>query len=164
MIDSFKRKLISIFGYTNSNISIFVNIAVVLITYFTTKLLGNNVVVSILSCICAVLMLGAIIQILRKDKNIKMIISYIVGTLFSIFATIMVYQINKYSNTNNDIMLAYVIKISICVMALLFDIPGAFFIMNKNNSKRKKILILACMIYITLIAVALILFFASKDI
>jgi len=159
-----KRKLIGIFDYTNSDTPALVYIVIALVICIVTKLLHINTLISILTCICIVLMIGVIVQILRKDKNIKKIISYIVGTLFSIFATIMVYEINKYSNKNNDVMLAIVIKISICVMALLFDIPGAFYIMNENNSKRKKILILVCMIYITMIAVALVVFFKSKNV
>lgn len=162
MKGKFREKLIGIFDYTDSKVSISVNVGVALITFIVTKVLGIGGLISLFICVSSILALGAIVQILRKDKSMKMIISYVGGTLFSIFVTIMVLFIKIYSNTNNDVMLANVIKIFISVIALLFDIPGLFFIMNKENEKKKKILILVCMIYFTLIALVVILFFSLK--
>lgn len=162
MKDKFREKLISIFDYTDSKLSVLVNGGIAVITFFVTKVLGIGGLISLFICVSSILAFGAIIQILRKDKSVKMIISYVGGTLFSIFVTIMVFFINKYSNMNNDTMLATVIKIFICVIALLFDIPGFFFIKSKKNKKKKKMIILVCMIYFTFIALAVILFFSSK--
>lgn len=162
MKDNYKEKLISIFDYTDSKLSISVNAGVALITFLVTKVLGIGGLISLFICISSILAFGAIVQILRKDKSVKMIIFYVGSTLFSIFVTTMVFFINKYINMNNDAMLATVIKIFICVIALLFDIPGFFFIRSKGNEKKKKMIIVVCMVYFTFIALAVIFFFRQR--
>ncbi|KOF55650.1 hypothetical protein AGR56_17475 [Clostridium sp. DMHC 10] len=110
----------------------------------------------------AILSLGLVVQIFRKDRNIKMIVSYIVGTLFLLFATFVMYFMNIYRNNNNEMLMDNLIKISISVIALLLDIIGFFFIMNNKNEEKKKIILAVCMVYITFVAIVTILFFASK--
>lgn len=160
MKDEFFKKLISIFDYRDLKISISFNIFIVLLTCFIVKVFGGSVIISIMTCMTAILSLGLVVQIVRKDRNIKMIVSYIVGTLFLLFATFVMYFMNIYKN--NEMLMANLIKISISVIALLLDIIGFFFIMNNKNEKKKKIILVVCMVYITFVAIVTILFFASK--
>ena len=164
MIDKIMKKLISIYEYKDTKLSVSINIIAILITYFITKLFASNVIISIFICVTVILALGFLVQILRKDRNTKMIASYGGGTLFSIFVTVIGFLINKYSNTNNNAMLAIVIKIFICVMALLVDIIGIIFIMNKGVEKKRKIMWIVGMVYFTFIAIVIIAFFASKGV
>jgi hypothetical protein len=164
MINYFKKKAISVFDATNLKLSIFVNVGVGLITFFTTKLFGAKGLVSVLICASVILLFGSIIQVSRKEKNMKSILFYIIGTFLSIFATIVVESLNKYSMANNIEMIANTIKISICVIALSFDIPGGFYIINKENPKGKKLILSLCMLYFTIMAIGVIMFFSSKGV
>lgn len=57
-------------------------------------------------------------------------------------------------------MLATVIKIFISVIALLVDIIGIIFIMNKGVEKKRKIMLIVGMTYFTFIAIVTIVFFS----
>ncbi|WP_207642184.1 hypothetical protein [Clostridium sp. DMHC 10] len=132
------EKLISIYDYTNPKLSVQVNICVALITSLIVKLFSDDVTIYLFICITVILSIGSLVQILRKDRNVKKILYYVLGTLFGMFITYMIYIGDMYSHENNKVMLAIVIKIIIGVMALLIDIIGVIFIMNKGIEKREK--------------------------
>ncbi|KOF55649.1 hypothetical protein AGR56_17470 [Clostridium sp. DMHC 10] len=138
MRNKIMEKLISIYDYTNPKLSVQVNICVALITSLIVKLFSDDVTIYLFICITVILSIGSLVQILRKDRNVKKILYYVLGTLFGMFITYMIYIGDMYSHENNKVMLAIVIKIIIGVMALLIDIIGVIFIMNKGIEKREK--------------------------
>lgn len=158
-----KNKLISLFDYTGgSNRSLYFTILSV-VSYFLGNFMGFSGVISVLVFLIAVTAMGTIIQVIRKDGEKKNLIVYLSATLLLSFITVMVWLIQHYGASNDDIGLANTIKVFLSVIAICIDIWAVFIMSHPSNSKSKKILFVVCGVYMTIMSILSIIYLPFRN-
>lgn len=126
------------------------------------KSLGYNTIITVLSSITVVLIVGLIFQILKRNKNIKNLFVYLLGSIFGAFSTYLMYLFNKYNNQHNIYMCVKIIQMFLSVLALLFDIGGIIFVLKSPSNREKKVGMIISMIGLSLIAILALVFLPPK--
>ncbi|MCR3758746.1 hypothetical protein KYB31_07030 [Clostridium felsineum] len=154
------RKLVEIYDAGSLATGTLVSISI--ISYIVAKRTARDAKIWVCFVITLVMILGLIVQIMRKDKEAQKIKTYLVGTLIGIFVTSISYLMNKYYN--NIVIGSYLVELFLCVFAIVIIICTIIVLRNKNNrfKKSQKIMFVIFLIYCIFIAIAAAIFFVSK--
>ncbi|GKX68623.1 hypothetical protein [Inconstantimicrobium mannanitabidum] len=149
----FKRLASEIFDYSSNEKKTIYYVALAGGAYLLSQRMGLTGGVIVLSVITAWVIFGLMFQVFRKDRNIKSIISNLIASVFGIFGTLMIYLLNVYDKQNNDYMCIKIVQIGFGGIVGIIDILFILFLIDKTNSKEKKVTVTVSMIGITIIAI-----------
>lgn len=148
----FKDKIIEFFDKENTGDNPYPYVAIAVLSMVIAKLMNAKAIICVLVAITMSLVLGLVLQLLKKEKNVHNIICYLWATIFLVFITVMIFIIE-----NSDDSIFHVnIKIFISGLAFFLDIFGLYGIMV--NKVRSKLPVIIVMIIFTLVAITTIIF------
>lgn len=158
MKDNFKKKIIAFFDSKDANIppSFYVSISV--ICFIISSIIGFNAIMAILICLTIIVAFGAILQIVKKNKNKRNIITYSLVTIILIIIIRISWLMQYYTKIGNINFFDNLIKITLIFIVLVIDILCIINLFKRNHSRNKKILLILVMFYITIIAVLALIF------
>lgn len=164
MSEKLKQRIKKIVDANSDKLPVVIFVAIALITSIVAKHMEFSFVITLLISLTMLIGLATTIQITRNKKNLRMILFYLGGTIFCVAMTITVWMMQYYIKIGDKIMFANVIKVFLSILAAVVDCIGIFYIKNKENPKGRRIMVIICMIYFTIIAISAVIFLPPKSI
>ncbi|URZ17749.1 hypothetical protein [Clostridium felsineum] len=154
------RKLVEIYDAGSLATGTLVSISI--ISYIVAKRTARDAKIWVCGVITLAMILGLIVQIMRKDREARRIKTYLFGTLIGIFVTSISYLMNKYYN--NIVIVGYLVELFLCALAIVIIICTIIVLRNKNNrfKKGQKIFFVVFSIYCIVILIVVMILFKSK--
>ncbi|MDD7793059.1 hypothetical protein [Clostridium sp. 'White wine YQ'] len=163
MIDRIKSKIIALLDEDSSKFPLIVYIIIPLLMSSIAKVIGYDSIFVLMMSITILTAISAIIEIVRKKKNIRNFTIYSIITLLGILCSVMIKLGGYFFDSGNTTAGVNVIKVFLGIISLFVDIIGILFIIDKGNPVNKKITITFSMIIINAVTILALIFLPPKN-
>ncbi|ADL52037.1 hypothetical protein [Clostridium cellulovorans] len=163
MIDKIKKKVLAMLDLEHDKVDKGLYIVLPIIGMLIARCMGQKGAIAFMIGIVVLLAVATIIQLVRKNRNIKNFLTYLGATIFGIFMIAVIWLIRYYGDMGDGRMAFNIVKVFLIVFSMLMDVLLIPILKNKRTPKSKKIISTISAIVITIIALLGIVFLPPKD-